>query len=596
MNYSRLSFLLFFLFVSLFTTAQGAVHECAGMYKLEGTLDVGIEGGVIDSTEAIFGSALVTTDGYLEVMWSSMGIININSVYEFSGFPISSSGTFNSIGSRRSITGSCSNGLIQGALTARYLSRDENSNRLNIFSSGTFTGQRADEAGAFNNLAGLYRDSYDDPPAFINASPTPGGEVKVMVFPDGLVHIVHLGAYSGYNQSGMFDGLGYLNENGQASFEGTLYSSFGLPYPEIVEDKKTYSFTLTRSSRPLSISFIDGYFAYNSDTHDFGLLPFEVSLSTPRRRGFQTSPAFTDGDFNQDGNADVLWRDHASGSVWIYLMNGAEITQSFNIDYVDTFLEIVGLGDFNDDTQTDILWRNSQTGTIQVTLMADTTVVSATSFDLFSDLFWFIAGVGDFDGSGTDDILWRRSDTGEFRITYFSGGSPSYPGDIPSTGLEWDVSAIGDFNGDGSDDILWRNHVDGHVWMYQLYGGTVFDSGTHVAYTSLTWDIKDVGDFNGDGMDDILWRNKESGRVWTYYMNGPSIINGSASNPGEHVTFSSVVWDIKKVDDFNGDGKDDIFWRNDTTGENWIYLMDGVSITQEQSVSTVSDPNWNIVD
>ena len=42
-----------------------------------------------------------------------------------------------------------------------------------------------------------------------------------------------------------------------------------------------------------------------------------------------------DGDYDGDGNADILWRESTSGHNWIYLMNGTMIATS-------SFLNAVG--------------------------------------------------------------------------------------------------------------------------------------------------------------------------------------------------------------------------------------------------------------
>jgi hypothetical protein len=47
------------------------------------------------------------------------------------------------------------------------------------------------------------------------------------------------------------------------------------------------------------------------------------------------------GDFNADGNADIAWR-HADGTVKIFFMDGATVTDSANTSrFVDTTWELI---------------------------------------------------------------------------------------------------------------------------------------------------------------------------------------------------------------------------------------------------------------
>lgn len=52
-------------------------------------------------------------------------------------------------------------------------------------------------------------------------------------------------------------------------------------------------------------------------------------------------------------------------------------------------------------------------------------------------------------------------------------------------------------------------------------------------------------------------------------------------------------WIIQGVGDFNGDGKSDILWRDSTTGEVYVWLINGTSIVGQGSPYTVSS-DWQI--
>src|SRR5438874_999752 len=97
-------------------------------------------------------------------------------------------------------------------------------------------------------------------------------------------------------------------------------------------------------------------------------------------------------------------------------------------------------------------------------------------------------------------------------------------------------------------------------------------------------------DFNGDGRSDILWRNSSTGENYVYLMNGLSILN-----EGYVRTVASQNWEVAGVADFNGDLRADILWRNRATGENYIYFMNGTTIANEGYLRTVADLNWKMV-
>src|SRR5437879_1707087 len=105
------------------------------------------------------------------------------------------------------------------------------------------------------------------------------------------------------------------------------------------------------------------------------------------------------------------------------------------------------------------------------------------------------------------------------------------------------------------------------------------------------WQVAGVGDFDGDGKADILWRNSATGENYIYFMVGTAI----KPTEGFIRTVADQNWQVVGVGDFDGDGKADILWRNSTTGQNYLYLVNGLTIKgTEGYLRTVADPNWQV--
>jgi hypothetical protein len=97
-------------------------------------------------------------------------------------------------------------------------------------------------------------------------------------------------------------------------------------------------------------------------------------------------------------------------------------------------------------------------------------------------------------------------------------------------------------------------------------------------------------DFNGDGKTDILWRNKSTGQNVLWLMNGAAFSSYSLID-----AVADTNWQIVGTGDFNGDGKTDILWRNKTTGQNALWFMNGAAFSSYSLIDAVADTNWQIV-
>jgi hypothetical protein len=48
------------------------------------------------------------------------------------------------------------------------------------------------------------------------------------------------------------------------------------------------------------------------------------------------------------------------------------------------------------------------------------------------------------------------------------------------------------------------------------------------------------------------------------------------------------------VDDFDGNGKADILWRNQVSGQDAIWFMNGTTLSSGPSINTIADLNWSV--
>jgi cyclophilin family peptidyl-prolyl cis-trans isomerase len=116
-------------------------------------------------------------------------------------------------------------------------------------------------------------------------------------------------------------------------------------------------------------------------------------------------------------------------------------------------------------------------------------------------------------------------------------------------------------------------------------GGNATQANLINVTTALLWGSKT--DFNSDGKTDILWQNNSTGQRSIWLMSGTAHI-GSVNLPTV-----ATEWNIARAGDFNGDGKPDILWQNSATGQVSIWLMNGTVHTGGVNLPTVPT-GWDI--
>jgi len=156
------------------------------------------------------------------------------------------------------------------------------------------------------------------------------------------------------------------------------------------------------------------------------------------------------GDYDGDGDSDILWRHAGSGRVWMHQLDGAVISADvgqvtgsagFSVTIIaDPKWSIVGNGDYDGDGNADVLWRHTDSGRNWVHLMNGPVIASSESINIVAGPDWGIVASGDYDGDGMSDILWRNPVSGR-NWMYLMNGSvilSSVSVNIV-TGAEWQV-------------------------------------------------------------------------------------------------------------------------------------------------------------
>ena len=201
------------------------------------------------------------------------------------------------------------------------------------------------------------------------------------------------------------------------------------------------------------------------------------------------------GDFNNDGYHDIVWRNYTTGVNSIWFMTGAHWGGSSVLlpTVPNTNWHINAVGDFDRDGDPDLVWRNYSTGDTSIWKMDGTTWNGAYAALPNVDVDWRIEAAGDFNLDNSTDLLWRNYETGQVSIWHMN--DTAWAGQytmLPSVSdANWIIEGAADWDQDGDMDIIWRNPTTGQNSVWLLIGaywngtsyvllGTVEDSNWRV--------------------------------------------------------------------------------------------------------------------
>ncbi|MEI6737772.1 MAG: hypothetical protein WCL29_04755, partial [Pseudomonadota bacterium] len=316
-------------------------------------------------------------------------------------------------------------------------------------------------------------------------------------------------------------------------------------------------------------------------------------------------------DIDGDGRGEIVVRN-TQGSTLIGRLNATTGQFGFTptTDPGSTF-RYVGLLDFAGNGRTDLAYQDLlEVGFGDVFILNEfggTPLLMRHVTHL-----WDVQAVGDLDGDGFGDLVWRYlgfspdrpNDTGVSYIWFSKGGVAGAP-DVRKRGgapLNWQLLGAADLNADGAADMVYISPTnDIRVLMATPDPGTPTPTIKRTcANFAVTIPIPagftalKLADFIGNGRAQILIRNGATGEVKLVSLDAtgvvlpPFVVNPlqDAQDAPCTATTVPIVGTISSLpavdtalsfyaaDDFDGDGRFDILWRQ-ANGTLVLWKMNG---------------------
>ncbi len=434
--------------------------------------------------------------------------------------------------------------------------------------------------------------------ALANQVNTAGDTVSLSVSASDL----HTGATMSFASSNLPPGLSMNASTGVISGTIGSGVSYGSSYSVTVtvgDGTSSAMTSLTWTIGPLAVA--DSYSTQENTTltvaASVGILANDFAASgTTLTPSVVTQPAHGSLTLSSDGSFTYVPSSNWFGTdTFIYVDSDGSVTSApatVTIQVIQvvstTDYRAVATGDFNGDGNADIVAANYSSNAVDVYLGNGDGIFPTTPTTTISVGNGPIAlAVGDF-GNGADDIAVANSGSDSVSILTNDGtGAFTATTLTLSTGAEPVALALGDFLGNGNLDLAVVNKGLNSVSIFLNNGSGTFSLDTTIT-VGIAPDGLAAGDLNNDGFDDLVVANSGSNNISVLLSNG----DGSFASPVNYsVGAGPTAVVLAAFDDFNGDTNLDVAVANGGDGTVSILMGNGDGTLSTATTYTVgSDP------
>ncbi|WP_323095390.1 FG-GAP-like repeat-containing protein [Intrasporangium sp. YIM S08009] len=254
------------------------------------------------------------------------------------------------------------------------------------------------------------------------------------------------------------------------------------------------------------------------------------------------------GDFDGDHLSDLIARGSSTGQLLLYRGTGTGLTGRVVIGRSgwNTMNAITRLGDVDGDGREDVVAREAATGSLWLYRgtghgFLPRVRLGASGWNGLRE----ITAVGDVTGDGRADLVAVEARTGNLYL---------YPGRGTSLGARrlvghggWngvgELTGVGDFDRDGHNDLVARENRTGALWLYRGTGHGWFASRVRIGaggWNTLR-DLVGVGDFDRDGFTDLVAVDRATRQLYLYVGRGRHLTAPRPFGSGWMATFDPMA-------------------------------------------------------